>query len=410
MFGGMNEYFKIALRNLKTRSLRSWLTIFGIIIGIFLIISLLSLGEGVNKAISEQIQALGGDMIMVMPGGDNLMTSMMMGGDELEKEDIRAIERADGVDVTISMSYRGVIIRYEGESKFAPLAGMSFEEEVLDIFKRFQGWSLSEGEWPRVGRREILIGQQVSDEMFEEKIKIGSQIIIKGKKLTVVGALNSLGSKTDDGQIYLDINDYYSLTGEKKGSAKMVMVKIEDGASLEGTAESIREDLGKVRKRKVGTDGGDFSVITAEKIGEITGSIVGVIQFAIILFAGISILVGGIGITNTMFTSVRDRTREIGIMKAIGAKNSAILKIFLIESGTIGLIGGLGGTALGLFLAKIVEYYGQVYPVFYISASFNPFLIIFGISFSFFVGCISGFFPALKAAKLKPAESLRRFE
>ncbi len=410
MFGGMNEYFKIALRNLKTRSLRSWLTIFGIIIGIFLIISLLSLGEGVNKAISEQIQALGGDMIMVMPGGDNLMMSMMMGGDELEKEDIRAIERADGVDVTISMSYRGVIIRHEGESKFAPLAGMSFEEEVLDIFKRFQGWSLSEGEWPRVGRREILIGQQVSDEMFEEKIKIGSQIIIKGKKLTVVGALNSLGSKTDDGQIYLDINDYYSLTGEKKGSAKMVMVKIEDGASLEGTAESIREDLGKVRKRKVGTDGGDFSVITAEKIGEITGSIVGVIQFAIILFAGISILVGGIGITNTMFTSVRDRTREIGIMKAIGAKNSAILKIFLIESGTIGLIGGLGGTALGLFLAKIVEYYGQVHPVFYISASFNPFLIIFGISFSFFVGCISGFFPALKAAKLKPAESLRRFE
>jgi putative ABC transport system permease protein len=269
---------------------------------------------------------------------------------------------------------------------------------------------LSEGEWPRVGRREILIGQQVSDEMFEEKIKIGSQIIIKGKKFTVVGALNSLGSKSDDGQIYLDINDYYSLTGEKKGSAKMVMVKIEDGASLEGTAESIREDLEKVRKRKVGTNESDFSVITAEKIGEITGSIVGVIQFAIMLFAGISILVGGIGITNTMFTSVRDRTREIGIMKAIGAKNSAILKIFLIESGTIGLIGGLGGTALGLFLAKIVESYGQAHPVFYISASFNPVLIIFGISFSFLVGCISGFFPALKAAKLKPAESLRRFE
>lgn len=406
----LNEYFKIAFRNLKTRSLRSWLTIFGIVIGVFLIISLLSLSEGVNKAISEQIHALGGDMIMVMPGGDNFMISMMMGGDGLETKDIRAIERAKGVDVVIPMSYRGVVIRYEGESKFALLAGVSFGDDSMDILRRFQGWSLSEGEWPRAGRREVLIGQQVSNEIFEEKVKIGSQFIIKGKKVTVVGALNSLGNKSDDSQIYLDIDDYYNVTGEKKGSAKMAMVKIEKGASLDGTAENIKENLGEVRKRRVGTSENDFSVITAEKVGEITEGIVAVIQFAIVIFAGIAILVGGIGITNTMFTSVRDRTREIGIMKAIGAKNSAILKIFLIESGIIGLIGGVGGTILGLSLAKIVEAYGQAHPVFYITASFNPTLILFGIGFSFFIGCISGFFPALRAAKLKPVESLRRFE
>ena len=408
--GQIEEYFKIALRNLRTRSLRSWLTVLGIVIGIFLIISLLSLSEGINKAISEQIQALGGDMIMVMPGGDNLMMSMMMGGDDLEKEDIKAIERTKGVDVVLPMSYRGIIVRHEGESKFALLAGISFKDEFMDILKKFQGWSLAEGEWPRVGRKELLIGQQVSNAIFKEEVKIGDQLTIKGKRIKVVGVLNSLGNKSDDSQIYLDMDDYYDITGEKRGSAKMVMVKIKEGAPLDGTARNIKEDLGKVRKRRVGSDEDDFSVITAEKIGEITGSIVGIIQFAIIIFAGIAVLVGGIGITNTMFTSVRDRTREIGIMKAIGAKNSAILKIFLIESGIIGLIGGIGGTILGLFLAKVVESYGQAHPVFYISASFNPNLILFGIGFSFFVGCISGFFPALRAAKMKPVEALRRFE
>lgn len=113
---------------------------------------------------------------------------------------------------------------------------------------------------------------------------------------------------------------------------------------------------------------------------------------------------------NTMFTSVRERTREIGIMKAIGAKNSAVLAIFLIESGIIGIVGGIGGTVLGIILAKTVEIYGQYHPMFYISASVGPGLIVFGLVFSLLVGCLSGFFPARRAARLKPVDALRRFE
>jgi len=135
-----------------------------------------------------------------------------------------------------------------------------------------------------------------------------------------------------------------------------------------------------------------------------------VIQFAIVAFAGIAIIVGGIGIMNTMFTSVRERTREIGIMKAIGAKNSAVLTIFLIEAGIIGFLGGIGGTFLGTVLAKSIEMYGQVHPLFYFSASITPGLIIFGLVFSFVVGCLAGFFPARQAAKLRPVEALRRYE
>jgi putative ABC transport system permease protein len=127
-------------------------------------------------------------------------------------------------------------------------------------------------------------------------------------------------------------------------------------------------------------------------------------------FASIAIVVGGIGITNTMYTAVRERTREIGIMKAVGAPNSAILSIFLFEAGIIGFIGGFAGTALGLLTAWSVELYGQVHPLFYFRASFSPWIILFGLSFSFVVGCIAGILPARRAARLRPIEALRKYE
>jgi len=188
------------------------------------------------------------------------------------------------------------------------------------------------------------------------------------------------------------------------------MVKIEEGASVNEVAKNIKENLQETEKRISGAGASNFSVITSEKMSGIAGNILGVIQFVIVIFAGIAIVVGGIGITNTMFTSVRERTREIGIMKAIGAKNSTVLLIFLIEAGIIGFGGGIGGTILGTLFAKTIEQYGQVHPLLYFSASITPGLIAFGLFFSFFVGCLAGFFPARTAAKLKPVEALRRYE
>ncbi len=405
----LREYFNVAIRNLRTRSLRSWLTILGIVIGVFLIISLLSLSEGIKDTITKQLKALGGEMIFVMPGDISNPMTMFMGGSKLEREDIEAIKRTQGVEEVLSMSQDSGVVRYGEESKTVLIAGLPLKEGEK-LLVEYQGWSLESGRFPHTGQREVVVGQQVAKEVFRKDIKKDEQIAIKGKKFTVTGILNSLGSKSDDSAIYMDLPIFEELTGVKRGSAQMALVKVAEGASAEKAAENIKENMQKTRKRRTGTDTLDFTVLTSERMGDIAGNILAIIQIAIIGFASIAIIVGGIGITNTMFTSVRERTREIGIMKAIGAKNSAVLTIFLFEAAIIGLIGGAGGTILGVILAKIIELYAQAHPFFYFSASITPGLIIFGLLFSLIIGCVSGFFPAKRAAKLKPVEALRRFE
>lgn len=406
----LKEYFNIAVRNIRTRSLRSFLTILGIVIGVFLIVSLLSLSEGLKSTINQQLQAMGGEMVMVMPGSDeDLLTSMMFGGAKLQREDIEAIKKAKGVDRVLGFSYTGAIARYKEESKQLAIGGYDPWKESLDILSIFQGWSLSDGKWPTKGN-ELLIGSQVATEIFSKEVKVGGEMTIKGRKFKVAGILNSLGSKQDDSMIYMDMSVYQDITGEKRGTAAYAMVKLEDGVDENVVAESIEDALKETRKRRSGTDEADFSVITSEKMGQIAGNILGVIQIVIFGFASIAIIVGGIGITNSMFTSVRERTKEIGIMKAIGAKNSAILLIFLFEAGIVGLIGGIGGTLLGFILAKGIELYAQVHPLFYFTASIGVGLVVFGLVFSFVVGCLSGVLPARAAAKLKPVEALRRHE
>lgn len=405
----IKEYFKIATKNLKARSLRSWLTILGIVIGVFLIIGLLSLSEGIKETVSKQMLALGSKMVFVMPGDISNPIAVFVGEAKLEKNDIEAIKRTAGVEEAITFSYSAIVARYEKEGKTVFIHAFDWKTG-RGLLENFQGWSLKEGRWLTVGEPEVIVGSLVAAELFKKPVKVNSDIVVKGKKLKVVGILNSTGSKQDDSSIYLDIQLYQDLTGERRDTAKAAMIKIEDESDVETVAQKIKENLQKTRKRRTGTDVADFSVITSAKMSEIAGNVLAIIQVAVFGFASIAIIVGGIGIMNTMFTAVRERTREIGIMKAVGAKNSAIITIFLMEASIIGLIGGVGGNILGISLAKIIEMSSRAHPVFYFTASIKPGLIIFGLVFSFLVGCLAGFFPAKSAAKLKPVDALRHYE
>ncbi len=400
----LKEYFKIAIKSLITRPLRSWLTILGIVIGVFLIMSLLSLSEGLKETVLKQLRGMGTDIVIIIPGDFSDIFTTLIGAVELTEDDLRAIEKTKGVEAVIPLPYKGEVMKYQGDSKTVLLFGIDIRNS-LDVYKEDMGMNIAEGRWPVAGKRELVVGRSVPENVFPG-LEVDTQATIKGRQYKIVGMLKSLGNQQDDSMIGMDLEIFSQITGEKKG-APQAMAKISPGFSPEKVAESIKENLSETRRRQRGAGESSFSVLTKEAMTGIVSSVMGVIQLAVLAFASIAIIVGGIGIMNTMYTSVHERTREIGILKAIGAKNSTITLIFLIESGIIGLIGGRGGMILGLGLAKRIKFVSQLQSVSYISASITPELIIFGISFSFLVGCFSGFLPARGAAKLKPVEALR---
>jgi len=400
----IKEYFKIAIKNLKTRRLRSWLTIIGVVIGVFLIVSLLSLSEGIKTAVLQQLRMMGKDIIMVFPGEITNIVTAMTGNLELEEEDLKIIEKTEGVAFVLPMTWKAEVVRYEGKKKTVLLYGIPLKNG-LSVLKNDMGWSLEKGRWPLAGKNEVIVGSLVPVDIFPE-MRPGTEIFISGRKFKVAGILKSQGSKQDDSTIALDLEIFREITGERKG-AKFVIVKASSEYPPEKVVESIKKELNENRKRRRGEDLSSFTVIGSEKITDIVGNIMAIIQAAIFALASVAIVVGGIGIMNTMYTSVHERIKEIGIMKAVGAKRRTITTIFLIESGFFGLVGGVGGTILGISLAKIVELYFQFHPLLYLKASASPWLILFSLAFSFIIGCVSGFLPARSASKLNPVDALR---
>ncbi len=400
-----SEYFKIALKNLRSRSLRSWLTILGIVIGIFLVISLLSLSEGLKESVMRELQMMGGDMVMVFPGDVSDMMTMMMGGVELDNRDIEAIKRAEGVEVVLEMPFSAVIARHFQETETAMIYGIDFNEGLY-VLRENVGWDVVDGSFPRSGRREVMVGNLVPKNIFPELV-VGDSIVIKGKEFFVTGVLRSLGNQQDDSAIALDLQDFRDITGKREGTP-VAMAKVKNGYDPDVVAENIERELESSVIKRRNEDKPAFSVMTSETVTDMVASIMGVLQAAVIAFASIAIVVGGIGIMNTMYTSVKERTKEIGILKAVGARRKHIITIFLFEAGIIGLIGGVGGVFFGVLLAFLAEaILSGSGGMFYLEAHISVWLVLFGLAFSFIVGCLSGFFPAKQAAKLEPVEALR---
>jgi len=398
------EYLKIAIRSLRRSPVRSWLTMIGVVIGVFLIISLLSLSEGIKGAMLQQLKMMGNDLIMVFPGEIDNLAAAFGGGLELTSDDIKAIKEAEGVDKIVPMNYKAEAVRHEGRVKTVLINGVSLEDGT-DLLKSDMGWDLTDGQWPISGKKELIVAKAVPEDLFPG-MKVGDEISINGKKFKVTGILKSLGNKQDDSTITMDLDLFTEVTGEREG-AKMVMAKVKPGYAVDDVVKNIENNLDESRKRRRGEDLPSFSVLSSEKISDIVGNVMAIIQAAIFGFASIAIIVGGIGIMNTMYTSVHERIREIGIMKAVGAKGRTITTIFLIESGFFGLFGGLGGIILGLGLAKLAEFAVQTTGAFYLKASITPQLILFSLAFSFLIGCIAGYLPSRSASKLKPVDALR---
>lgn len=400
----IKDFFVLSLNNLRRRKLRSWLTMIGIFIGIAAVVALISLGQGLQDYITEEFEKLGADKIIIQPkgmgppgtAGPNLI---------LTSEDLKTIENVRGVKWAI-----GFLIK-QGQAVYKNEAGIGFaigsNPEDLELMSEIQSFEIFEGRQLKKGDKyKIVVGyNHVYGNIWDKPMQIGSTIEVEEYDFKVIGVLNKIGNPIDDGSLYMT-KDILKEILDIEDEESQIIVKTAEGFDPEDVADTIERKLRKSRGEK--QDQETFNVQTSEQLLETFQSIFAVVQGVLVGIAAISLLVGGIGIMNTMYTSVIERTKEIGTMKAIGAKNSHVLLLFLLESGLLGLVGGLIGVGIGIGLAKTAEYLAAVaIGTDLLQASMSPVILGGALAFSFVIGTLSGILPALQASKLKPADALR---
>ncbi|MCK5473961.1 MAG: ABC transporter permease [Candidatus Aenigmarchaeota archaeon] len=378
----------------------------GIVIGIAAVVSIISLGQGLEDMVTGQFEDMGADKITILPGSS--LMSMGMATISLNQKDYDAIRQVSGVESVAGLLYSSKRIEYKEDSEYTFVVGLPLDSDSKKVFDSMQNFELDFGRDLKDGDNNVVVvGSSVAqdDKIFKKGVSLGSKITIDSVDFKVVGVLKTLGNEQDDRSVYVNIEQLRELI-DNKDKYDMFFVQAKSNFDVSEVADDITDALRKSRDLKEGEE--DFNVQTTEQIQESFGTIFSIVQWFLIGIASISIVVGGIGIMNTMYTSVLERTYEIGIMKAIGARNKDILMLFVIEAGTLGAVGGIIGMIIGGGFAKIIELVAKnALPADLLSAHLSVELLGGAVLFSFIVGMASGAFPAKQAASLKPVDALR---
>lgn len=399
----IQDYFTLAARNLMKKRLRSTLTIIGIFISIATIFVLISLSIGLDGAVKEQFRQLGSDKFFIGPRGQAGPPGAG-GAVELTIKDVEVIEKVNGVKDVSYDAIGNAKIEFKDEIRYLMVVGIPIKKS--DVFIETGFYKIDEGRFLKKGDvGKIFVGTRFKELIFNKNVRVGNTLIINGKEFEVVGILQTIGNSQDDSLIFMGMEDFKELfdSGDR---VDQIIVQIKPGQDINKVADMTRRKLLSFRDLKEKTR--DFEIMTPEELLKSFGIVLNIITAFLLGVAAISLLVGAVGIANTMYTSVLERTKEIGTMKAIGAKNSDILIIFVIESGLLGLIGGVIGIVLGMIIGKVIEYIAVVQlGTTLLKVSFPWYLIVGCLLFAFLSGSISGLFPAKQASKLKPADTLR---
>jgi putative ABC transport system permease protein len=427
------EIFKLSMNGLTHRGLRSWLTILGIIVGVAAVIAMLSISEGMSQSMESQMSGFGADVLTVSAGSTRAFGPESGFGDRfqpgdgsisrtfgqttetetptLTDTDILAISTADGVE-----SISGIISGRATVQYLAQTVTVSVEGIDPDAWNTMTTSKLASGRFLESGDgTSILIGNSVANGMFDFNLTENMQIRVGSKTFIIVGILEESGTGSfggDDRTVFMTLNAARDIiTDIDNNEYSSIQVKVADANAVDQIIENINQVL--YVSRMVTEDTKDFTVTSSTSMIETIQSTMATLTFFLTGIAAISLLVGAIGIANTMFMSVMERTRLIGILKSIGTRNSEILKLFLTESGIIGLMGGLLGIFLGFIVVGIMSEVGiNIMGMGRMCtntsmAVVTPELVIFALLFSTIIGIVSGLIPARKAAKLQIVEAMR---
>lgn len=427
------DILKLSLNSLTHRGLRSWLTILGIIIGVAAVIAMLSISAGMSQNMQSQMSGFGADVLTVSAGRTRAFgpaggfedrfqpgsgsspssgtTSTSTSTPKLTDTDINTILTAEGVESVSGIVSGRASVQYLAQTVSVTIEGMNPTAwNTMTTSKLESGRFLEQGEG-----NSVLVGYSVSHEMFDYNLTENTAIKIGGKTFSVVGILQESGTGGfggDDRTIFMGLDSARDIvTTLDSDSYSSLQVKVTDTNAVDQIILNVNQVL--YTSRMVTSDTADFTVTSPTSMLETIQSTMATLTFFLTGIAAISLLVGAIGIANTMFMSVMERTRLIGILKSIGTRNSEIMKLFLAESGIIGLMGGLLGVFLGFIVVGVMSSVGiSIMGMGRMGTSTSvavvtPELIVFALVFSTVIGIVSGLIPARKAANLQVVEAMR---
>lgn len=397
------ESFLMAWASLIANKLRSLLTMLGIIIGVAAVIALVSIGNGVKQDIENSISSLGSNLLVVLPGAPRTPGARSSQGSmkSLKISDYEAIAKLEGVKAASPMTNGSYVVIYQNKNWTTSVAG------VNSNFQDVNNWTMTSGRFfsdKNVQNRErvAVVGQTVVKNLFGDEDPVGKEIRVKNIPFRVIGVLKSKGNGTMGNDQDDTVLIPYTTSMERVEGIdylRRVYVVAKDDGGIDRLQADI-ENLLRVRHNIKDTNLDDFNIQNMKSIMETVAQTTGTFTLFLGAVAAISLVVGGIGIMNIMLVSVTERTREIGVRKALGATYSVIVTQFLIEAVVISLMGGFIGIAFGIGASKVI---GMVSGM---STIVSVPTIIMSFAFSMAIGLIFGIYPARKAAKLNPIDAL----
>jgi len=409
------ESFIIAMRSIAANKLRSILTMLGVIIGVGSVIALMSVGQGAEAGITETFEDLGTNVIYVnsqTPGVETL-AAMQMASPSLTVDDAEAIaQRVPSVTSVAPVNENYVEIAYGDENIVAIVEGSTPEFEDIFNYPTAEGRFITDRD---VSSRAmvLVVGSKIAEDLFGDESAVGQKVKVSGRQFTVVGVMAEKGGQmmgfSMDAVVVVPITTYQSrlfpgATVRGVDAVTQISVQVSNGDLMDEATADIT-DLLRMRHR-IGEDGDDdFAIMTQEQMLGMVQDVIGIFTIVLGAIASISLIVGSIGIMNIMLVSVTERTREIGIRKAVGAKRRDILLQFLLEAAALSLSGGVIGI-IGGWLVSWGITWGSAAAGFAINATVTANIVILAISVSVCIGLIAGIYPAWRASKLNPIDAL----
>jgi putative ABC transport system permease protein len=388
------ELFNLAFRAIIGNKLRSFLTTLGITIGVFAIIVLVSIGSGLQSYITNEISSLGSNVIFVIPGSSGGIGAVL--SNKLTIQDGKNIARRLLDTGKVTPEVRQVeTLKYKNiKDKGAFIIGASSEyPHVIQTFKIAEGNFFSTGQ-ESSGANVVIIGQTVKTKFFNNGSALGKRIFLGNKLYTVIGVMSKLGSFAG---IDEDNSAFISVEAASAQYGITSIARIDVAANNPDLLPVVIRQINETLLKRLTKD--DFTIETADSLSSTISSVTNMLSLALGGIAAISLLVGGIGVANIMLVSVTERTKEIGLRKALGAKRNDILKQFLLEAIMLSVTGGVVGIILGMGVSVIIAIL--------LVSTVTLWSVLLAFGFSVAIGIIFGMAPAIRASKLSPIDALR---